>query len=156
MIEDINLILSFNNTNDFQMNCVISMNNSSLYCSFNKSNLKTDSYINIYSIKENEINANDKNIFLVGLNKVEFIYETEEEKEEKIKTEGIKLFIIIIIIVVSIIILVSLFVITIFIIRKKKKEIALKSKSAKAEESKFSHNKIGMNGSSKDNLEIKK
>ena len=153
--EDINLILSFNNTNDFHMNCSISMNDSSLYCSFNKSNLKTDSYINIYSIKENEINTNDKNIFLVGLNKVEFIYETEEEKEENIKTEGIKLFIIIIIIVASIIILASILIITIFIIRKKKKEAALKRKPAKAEQSNFS-NKIGMNGSSKENFEIKK
>ena len=146
--EDINLILSFNNTNDFHMNCVITMN-SSLYCSFNESNLKNNSNINIniYSIKENEISTNDENIFLVGLNKVEFIYQKEEEikENEKIKTEGLKLYIIIIIIVVSILILVSIFIIIIFFIRKKKAELKVKNKTV-------SNNKIGNNANSKEYL----
>jgi len=147
--EDINLILSFNNTNDFYMNCVISVNDSSLYCLFNESKLKTDKYINIHSIKENEISTNNENIFLVGLNKVEFIYEREEEIEEdgKIKTEGKNLFIIIIIIVVSIIILVSIIIITIFFIRKKKKA----NTSKKTSESQTS-NKFGINVNSKENF----
>ena len=144
--EDKNLTLSFNNTNDFHMNCVITMN-SSLYCSFNESNLKNNSNINIniYSIKENEISTNDENIFLVGLNKVEFIYQKEEEikENEKIKTEGLKLYIIIIIIVVSILILVSIFIIIIFFIRKKKAELKVKNKTV-------SNKKIGINGNSKE------
>ena len=147
--EDINLVLSFNNTNDFYMNCVISVNDSSLYCLFNDSKLKTDKYINIYSIKENEISTNNENIFLVGLNKVEFIYEREEEIEEngKIKTEGKNLFIIIIIIVVSIIILVSIIFVIIFFIRKKKKV----NTSKKTSESQTS-NKNEINVNSKDNF----
>jgi len=99
LTEDINLTLSFNNTNDFHMKCVIYVNDSSLFCLFDESNLRVDNYINVFNIKENEISINDKNIFLVGLNKVEFIYE-KEIKEEKIKTGRIKLYIIIIIIIV--------------------------------------------------------
>ena len=154
--EDINFILSFNNTNDFHMNCIISMNDSSLYCLFNESNLKTDSIINIYSIKENEIYTNDKNLFLVGLNKVEFIFEKKEEKEEKEeKTGGMNLFIIIILIVFPIIILISILIIIIFFIRKKKISATIKDTTNKAEESDFSNKKIGMNGSSRENVEIK-
>ena len=150
--EDINLILSFNNTSDFKMNCVISMNDSSLYCSFNKSNLKTDDYLNIYSIKENEITTNEENIFLVGLNKIEFIYEKGEEAKGKIKIERIKLFIIIIIIIVLIIILFAIIIITIFINRKKAKELELKNKSVKITESNFSNNKFRINANSTENL----
>jgi len=147
--EDMNLILSFNNTSDFKMNCVISMNDSSLYCSFNKSNLKTDDYLNIYSIKENEITTNEGNIFLVGLNKIELIYE-KEVVEEKIKGQNKNLLIIIIIIVVPIIILISIIFMTFLFIRKKKKAKALelKNKTNKAAESSFSKNKNIMNGSS--------
>ena len=101
------------------MNCVISKNGSSLYCLFNKSNLKTDSYLNMYSIKENEIISNNENIFLVGLNKVEFIYEKGEETKGKIKIERIKIFIILIIIIVVIIILFAIIIITIFLLGRK-------------------------------------
>ena len=153
LTKDINLILSFDNTNDFHMNCVIARNDSSLYCIFNKSNLKTDKYINIFSIKENEISSNDENIFLVGLNKVEFIYEKGEKTKAKIKTERIKLFIIIIIIIILICILFAIIINTIFLYRKKKKsrELELKNKSVKIVESDFSNNKIGINGSSREN-----
>ena len=106
LTKDINLILSFNNTNGFKMNCVISKNGSRLNCSFNKSNLKVDNYTNIYSIKENEISSNDENIFLIGLNKVGFIYEKGEvEINENINKKGLKLFIIIIIIITIILII---------------------------------------------------
>ena len=152
LTEDINLTLSFNNTNDFHMKCVICVNDSSLFCLFDESNLKVDNYINVFNIKENEINTNNKNIFLIGLNKIEFIYEKEIKKEE-IKTGGIKLYIILIIIIVSVIILSTIIIITNFIIRNRKKVKALELKNAsdKNMENSISYNKNGINGSSREN-----
>ena len=159
--ENISIKLSFNNTNDFHMNCVISskfMDNSNLYCSFNDSNLKVNNNnINIYSIKENEIISNDKNIFFVGLNKVEFIYEKliEEKTKRNEKKNNIKLIIIIIIISIIIFMGIISFTIAFFIVKKKKKDKTLKSKTEAVEIKQnisFPNNKIEINGSSKENL----
>jgi len=154
--KEISVKLSFNNTNNFHMNCVISskqMDNSSLYCSFNDSNLKVNNNVNIYSIKENEISTDDKNIFFVGLKKIEFIYEKEEvkSKENRINIKEIKILIIkLILIIVSIIILIGvIFVIIYFLFRKKKPEI-LKQKNEDVNLKKYnesSRNKIIYNGS---------
>jgi hypothetical protein len=120
--EDINLVLSLNNINGFYMNCVVSskiMDNSSLYCSFNSSNLKTIDNINVYYIKENEINTNGNIIYFVGLNKVEFIYKKEIEitiengnSEKKINN------IILIVIIIAIILLIGVLIAIIIIVRK--------------------------------------
>jgi len=134
--ENISFELSFNNTNNFHMNCVISsklMNNSSLYCSFNDSNLKANNNINIYSIKENEISTDDNNIFFVGLKKVEFIYEKEEENKDKIK-EIIFIIIKPIIMIASIIILVGVFIIIIYFIFIRKKNEVPKPKNKEVTE----------------------
>lgn len=77
--DDINIKLSINNTNNSNINCNFSsneINSSILICKydFNISNIETEENISIYSIKENEIVSNNKNIFFIGLNKVQFIY----------------------------------------------------------------------------------
>ena len=148
--EDINFILSFNNTKDFYMSCILFMNGSSLFCSFNNSNLKTDSYINVYSIKENEISTNDKNIFFTGLNKVEFIYEKGKEEEPTIKEKKN----IMVIIIILIIIFVIIFIITIvFIVVKNKANGSNSVNSAvKIKQTTSSNKKIPINGNSKENF----
>ena len=145
--EDIYLTLSFNNYDDFHMNCLISMNDSNLYCSFNFLNLKADNYSKIYSIKENDISTNGENIFLVGLNKVGFIYEKKEKG--KIKMVNIKL-IIIVIAIILVVIFIIVFAFLIIRINKKRKTLGVKIEPVKNCDSNL-HNEIRMNGSSRDN-----
>ena len=154
--EDINLILSLNNLNDFYMNCVISSkfsDNSSLYCSFNGSNLKTSDSFNVYYIKENEINTNGNVIYFVGLNKVEFIYgkeiEIKVEKEDSQKNINI---IIIIIIIIAIMILIGILIAIIIIIRKKKTKepITINPSTKNKKRKKFTENNKIDNKSTKD------
>jgi hypothetical protein len=147
--EDINLVLSLNYINDFYMNCVVSskfMDNSSLYCSFNGSNLKTIDNINVYYIKENEINTNDNTtIYFVGLNKVEFIYEKKIKIEiEKENSEKKINKIILIIIITAVILLVGILIAMIIILRKGKKELTTYNPSTEnRKEKKFTeHSKI--------------
>ena len=109
------------------MNCVITskvMDNSSLYCSFNDSNLKANNNINIYSIKENEISSNDNNIFFVGLKKIEFIYEKEEEENKINIKEILVIFIKPIIIIASILIIVVIIIVIFYFIFMRKTQEA--------------------------------
>ena len=159
LYQNISIKLSLNHTNDFYMNCIIFKNGSSLFCSFNVSELKVDKSINTtYSIKENEISSDDdKNIFFVGLNKVEFIYEEEIEEKPKRneKKNNIKLIIIIIIIIIAIIFVgIISFIIAFFIVKKRKKNKELKSKieDDKSKQSSSSNNKITVNGSSREDI----
>ena len=150
--ENISIKLSFNNTKDFHMNCVIfskHMDNSSLYCSFNDSNLKANNNINIYSIKENEISSNDNNIFFVGLKNIEFIYEKEEEENKINIKEILIIFIKPIIIIASIIIVVIIIIVILYFIfmRKTKETLKPKNKEVNIKQSKeSSRNKIIDNG----------
>jgi len=152
--ENISIKLSLNHTNDFHMNCIILKKGSNLFCSFNASELKVDNSINTtYSIKENEISSDDdKNIFFVGLNKVEFIYEKIEEKPKRNeKKNNIKLIVIIIIIIIIIIFVgIISFIIVLFIVKKRKKNKELKSKieDDRSKQTSSSNNKITVNGSS--------
>ena len=151
--KSINVKLSFNNTNNFHLNCIISskiMDNSSLYCSFNDSNLKAKNNFNIYSIKENEISSDDNNIFFVGLKKIEFIYE-KEKKENKINIKEILIIIIKpIIIIASIIIVVGIIIVILyFILFRKKDNKASKPKNKEVnikQSNECSRNKIIYNG----------
>ena len=150
---NINVQLSFDKTHDFHMNCVISskiMDNSSLYCSFNNSNLKVNKNINIYSIKENEIYSDNKNILFVGLKKIEFIYEKEERRKADLK-EIIFIIIELVIKYASLIIFVCVITIILYFICRKKKPEALKQKNGESnikKSNESSRNKIIDNGSS--------
>lgn len=142
LTKDINLVLSLNNINDFYMNCVFSskfMDNSSLYCSFNISNFKTIDDINIYYIRENEINANDITIYFVGLKKALFIYEKKIEINiEKGESEKKKNNIILIIIIIAIIALIGILIAIIIIVRKRKtKESKTNNKHTDNKKKKF-------------------
>ena len=132
--ENISVNLSFNDTNDFHMNCVIFsklMNNSSLYCSFNYSILKANNNINIYSIKQNEISNDDNHILFAGLKKIEFIYEKEKEKKKFNIKEIIFIIIKPLITIALILILVGIIIIVIlyFLLFRKKKTETSKSKN---------------------------
>jgi hypothetical protein len=153
--EDINLVLSLNNIKDFYMNCVVSskfMDNSSLYCSFNCSNLKTTDNINVYYIKENEINTNDNTtIYFVGLNNVEFIYEKKIKIEiEKENSEKKINKIILIIIIIAIILLVGILIAIIIILQICKKELTTNNPSTDNKKKKFTENNKLDNKSIKD------
>jgi hypothetical protein len=148
--KDIYFKLSFNNTKDFYMSCVIFMNGSSLFCSFNKSNLKTDNYINVFSIKENEISTNDKNIFFTGLNKVEFIYEKEEEPIIKEKKNIMMIIIILILIIIFVIIIII--IIALIIIKKKAKRLKSINEDVRIKQTASSNNNSEVDGSSKAKL----
>ena len=156
--ENISIKLSLNHTNDFHMNCIILKKGSNLFCSFNASELKVDNSINTtYSIKENEISSDDdKNIFFVGLNKVEFIYEEIEEKPKRNeKKNNIKLIVIIIIIIIIIIFVgIISFIIAFFIVKKRKinKELKSKIEDDKSKQTSSSNNKITVNGSSREDI----
>jgi len=144
--KDINLVLSLNNINDFYMNCVFSskfMDNSSLYCSFNISNFKTIDDINIYYIRENEINANDITIYFVGLKKALFIYEKKIEINiEKGESEKKINNIILIIIIIAVIALIGILITIIIIVRKSKnKESKTNNKHTDNKKKKF----VGVN-----------
>jgi hypothetical protein len=151
--KDIYFKLSFNNTKDFYMSCVIFMNGSSLFCSFNNSNLKTDNYINIYSIKENEISTNYKNIFFTGLNKVEFIYEKGIEEEPTIKEKKNIMTIIIILIIIFVVIIII--TIVFIIIKKKSKGLNSVNEVVRAKQTTSSNNQITVNGNSKEIFKLK-
>jgi hypothetical protein len=107
--ENANFKLSLNNKNNSVINCTFyskNINSSLLNCEFllNKSNFETEENINIYYIKEKEAKLKEKNIFFIGLNKVEFIYkkniittdnnESDENEKEKNKEKTIKIIII--------------------------------------------------------------
>ena len=98
--ENTNFKLSFNNKDNSEINCTL--NTSILNCEYllNESNFETEENITTYYIKEKETMLKEKNIFFIGLNKVEFAYkkniliEPDEKDEKKNKTETIKIIII--------------------------------------------------------------
>ena len=137
--ENANFKLSLNNKNNSVINCTFyskNINSSLLNCEFllNKSNFETEENINIYYIKEKEAKLKEKNIFFIGLNKVEFIYkkniittdnnESDENEKEKNKEKTIKIIIICVAsgVGIGIIIFIS---ICIYLKFKKKNEIRL-------------------------------
>ena len=98
--ENTNFKLSFNNKDNSEINCTL--NSSLLNCEylFNESYFETEENITTYYIKEKETMLKEKNIFFIGLNKVEFAYkkniliETDENDEKKNKNKYIKIIII--------------------------------------------------------------
>ena len=107
--ENANFNLSLNNKNNSIINCTFyskNINSSFLNCEYflNESNFETEENINIYYIKEKEAALEEKNIFFIGLNKVEFIYkkdiisidnnESDGNEKEKNKKNIIKIIII--------------------------------------------------------------
>ena len=142
--KDINLVLSLNNIKDFYMKCVFSpklKDNSSLFCSFNDSNLKTIDNGNVFYIKENEIKANDTVVYFVGLNKVEFIFgkELENKIEIEIKDSEKKInTLILIIIIIAIVLLIGILIAIIIIVKKvKNKEPKAKNKQTVIQRPKY-------------------
>jgi hypothetical protein len=123
--ENANFNLSLNNKNNSIINCTFyskNINSSFLNCEYflNKSNYETKENISIYYKKEKEATLGKKNIFFIGLNKVEFIYKkdiividnNESDRNKKGKSKNIIIIIIIICVALGlgIIIFASIFI----------------------------------------------
>ena len=117
--ENANFNLSLNNKNNSIINCTFyskNINSSFLNCEYflNKSNFETKENISIYYIKEKEATLGKKNIFFIGLNKVEFIYKKDITSNDNNESNGNKnkntIRIIIISVAIGIIVFASIFI----------------------------------------------